>query len=566
MPKISALPAASDLVGNETVVMVKDGQTKRGPIGGLVDAAVAPALVEANSAKDAAANSADVAAAAALVVGTFENIDAGIAATISGQTFWTRNPPNLYLNSDGVPLLQAELATLGRSLGDFISELIGNNLTIKDSLESLARNLNAEDGAYHLGFRHDGEKARRRSIQAKLRDFVNVEDFRDPAALDDTAAMVDALDALGADGGELRLPNRPLLISNEIPVPLAVWKPVLISGSGRSAIHSSHNGLVFDDQTGNIRYENIRFVGPGLSNINAKAIRSILSQGWIRGCYFQGYRVGIDIAYSTGAMIERNQFALCQEGVRSVQVAPAFSNVITLRKNWFDFCTFGAYFDTVFGLTIDDNSFEYNAVGLFAKNTRLFEFRGNNWFENHTSSAFQIDEFCTGEIGKRTRCVGGGYTVSYGTSDVLDLLTPSICILNNSISQSAPHNEDKNVIFDTEILDPAGLHLVGLDGDQVFLKSGGFYEVVVNAQLEAFAAGNSNTVFVRASIVKNGAIIKSVTVPMLNGQRTQVSLATRERFYNGDVIRLQLYQNSGAALDILGGSLTQLAIRQISID
>lgn len=44
MPKISALPAVADLTGDETVVLVKDGETRRGPIGGLVDAAVEPSL------------------------------------------------------------------------------------------------------------------------------------------------------------------------------------------------------------------------------------------------------------------------------------------------------------------------------------------------------------------------------------------------------------------------------------------------------------------------------------------------------------------------------------------
>lgn len=42
MPKISALPPIAEIAGDETVVLVKSGFTRRGGIGGLVGAAVAP--------------------------------------------------------------------------------------------------------------------------------------------------------------------------------------------------------------------------------------------------------------------------------------------------------------------------------------------------------------------------------------------------------------------------------------------------------------------------------------------------------------------------------------------
>lgn len=58
MSKITALPAAGALTGDETVVLVQAGNTRRGQIGPLVEAAIAPQIEAAN---EAAATAVDVA-------------------------------------------------------------------------------------------------------------------------------------------------------------------------------------------------------------------------------------------------------------------------------------------------------------------------------------------------------------------------------------------------------------------------------------------------------------------------------------------------------------------------
>ena len=397
---------------------------------------------------------------------------------------------------------------------------------------------------------------------------ANVLDYgADPTGVaDSTAAIQAAITSLGANGGAVWLPQGTYKVTAAINIPLAVWKPVVIYGAGNSVINSTHNGIVFNDSTGNIRVENIRFVGPGLANVNAKAIVSILSQGWVRGCYFQDYRVGIDIQNSSGALIVRNHFTLCQEGIRSVQTSPAFSNFALIQSNWFDFCTFGCYFDEMYGVTLDNNAFEYNAVGFFANSVRLLELRGCNWFENNTTNAFQIDGASTGEISKQTRIVGNGYTIDYVTSKIMDLYLPSVCVVTNSTTQAIAHNLTTNITFNTETLDPAGLHSTSVDTDQIIIKCAGLYEVVANIEMAAFAAGTTNTVFGRINIIKNSTALKYCTTPMLVSQPTQMSLTTIEEFGPGDVIRLQAYQNTGSALNVSGGTVTQLAVRQLSID
>ena len=112
---------------------------------------------------------------------------------------------------------------------------------------------------------------------------------------DDTAAIQAAISSISPDGGYIWFPAGTYKVTAQINIPLAFWKPVVLYGAGNSTITSTHNGIVFNDSTGNIRVENLRFVGPGLGNINSKAIKSFLSQGWINGCYFNGYKAAIDI-------------------------------------------------------------------------------------------------------------------------------------------------------------------------------------------------------------------------------------------------------------------------------
>lgn len=81
---------------------------------------------------------ADVASGAALSIGNlYANTTAGIAGTVDGEYFWTADPANLYLNDSETADLKAELATLGRSLGTFVTPLIPDGSTIKESFEAL---------------------------------------------------------------------------------------------------------------------------------------------------------------------------------------------------------------------------------------------------------------------------------------------------------------------------------------------------------------------------------------------------------------------------------------------
>jgi hypothetical protein len=98
MPKISALPPVADVTGDETVVLVKNGQTRRGSLGGLVDAAVAPHV------ENAVVSAAAAAAFSNYLSGTLAE---AIAQTVEGDRF--------SISEDGV-LAAYERTAIGATL------------------------------------------------------------------------------------------------------------------------------------------------------------------------------------------------------------------------------------------------------------------------------------------------------------------------------------------------------------------------------------------------------------------------------------------------------------------
>ena len=118
MSKISGLPEATELDGNETVVMVKAGTTRRGALAGLVGAAVAPHV-----------QAAEVAAAVATAeVTIYASIAAGEAATVADETFFVDNGDQtaaLYRRTAGGSEKIYDLLTKGLIGGDEGAELIG---------------------------------------------------------------------------------------------------------------------------------------------------------------------------------------------------------------------------------------------------------------------------------------------------------------------------------------------------------------------------------------------------------------------------------------------------------
>lgn len=463
--------------------------------------------------------------------------------------------------TDTEPMTLRQLASISEVVdGGLASEVL---LRIAgDAARPTSASLSAQDGSTLVGFQQAGTGAVTRTVKDELLETVKLTQFM--GVLSVAGAMQAAITKLGANGGCVEVPQGTFVFNAQFNVPLAVWKPVLLRGQGNTVFQSTHNGTLINDSTGNIRVENIRFVGPGLSEVNAIAIDTFMSQGWVTGCYFEGYRVAIEATGSSGGFIHRNQFTLCQEAIRCKHTFPVFGNALFIANNWIDFCTYAGWFEEMYGLILDNNMVEYNSVGWHIHNVREMDMRPN-WYESNTID-YELTGACSGVINKYIHSVGGGTQNITWNADmrVLDHFKPSICVLTKNAVQAISHNLDTNVTWETETLDPAGLH--SGTSDQITIKAPGLYEIVANIELEAFAAGTTNTVFTRINLNKNGTALKKATLPMLVSQPTQMSLSTIEELGNGDIIRLQVYQNTGGSLNLSAGTLTQISIRQLSVD
>jgi hypothetical protein len=155
MPKISFLDQVASIDGSELVVLVKDGQTKRGAIGDLVEATAAPFVNTATVAAEAV-----IAASAAKA--TYNSIEDALApgATVDGDYFYALSGvaparrASLYRNDLSTAFLIAELVTPSTPLGEFTGSIISADQNLRGALQDLETSIDdfsGPDGASKLG-------------------------------------------------------------------------------------------------------------------------------------------------------------------------------------------------------------------------------------------------------------------------------------------------------------------------------------------------------------------------------------------------------------------------------
>ncbi len=360
--------------------------------------------------------------------------------------------------------------------------------------------------------------------------------------------------------------NVSCTIAAVVNINAPVWTPLTIRGCASATVTSTHNGVLFNDVTGGVRFENLVLTGPGKANAGAWAISSALGQGWVKGCKITGYYYGVDCSASTSGVIERNRFALNHAGINCVVVGPAFSNIVSVLRNYFDFNDFGLFASEMYGLTLDSNAFEFNSQGFNVTNVRELQMRGNNWFEANTTNAFQILGASTGTIGYETHVVAGAgntYVLSAG-SRMFDYITQPVCLLRLSAAQAIPHNAATDVLFDTETLDPSGMHAGGASAS-VTIAIAGVYDIAAVAQFAAIAAPGAGVIG-RVSVKRNGVVLREATALAAANVPTAVAVSFPEEFASGDVLQMSVYQNSGVALNLLSGAVSTLSVMQRSLN
>jgi hypothetical protein len=377
---------------------------------------------------------------------------------------------------------------------------------------------------------------------------------------DATADFQAAVDALGAAGGTITIPNLKLKVTGAINITQGVFIPVTIKGSGATRIVSTHDGIVFNDSTLALRVLDLEMEGPGLANTSAIAIKSGMTRGSVERCKIFSYRLGIDATGTSGAWVVDNQIALCQEGIRIKSVSPAFSNIIMIAGNYIDYNTYGVWAEEVYGIVLDSNAFEYNSVGLYTASARKIDLRGSNWFEANTANAYQITGASTGRIGRYTHIVGNDGTIAHATSVIIDETRPALAVVKRAAALNVSHNLNENIAFDTETLDPSGLY-----SSSVFtIQTAGTYEISANAELASMAGpGATNYCKLMLNINNGGSPSVSDQKRMIDGVPTQLNFSVLRKLANGDTIRIQAYQNSGGNLALTVGDQTSASVRLV---
>lgn len=133
--------------------------------------------------------------------------------------------------------------------------------------------------------------------------------------------------------------------------------------------------------------------------------------------------------------------------------------------------------------------------------------------------------------------------------------TARACILRHSVNQSQGNNGGgtggyQAITWDTEVYDPDGMH--GANPTRITVADGGIYGYAANVD---WAANATN--FRSMGVFKNGInIAQAQTIVQNPGASTDISQHTAGicDLVPGDYLEVGVYQNSGAAVNILAGS------------
>lgn len=127
---------------------------------------------------------------------------------------------------------------------------------------------------------------------------------------------------------------------------------------------------------------------------------------------------------------------------------------------------------------------------------------------------------------------------------------PQVALMKSGV-QAIPNTTQTNVTWDTEETDTDGMHDLVTNTDRITFNTPGLYIITLNVQW-ASAVG----VLRQIGVLKNGASwLDLVTQPPVGGGNvTQQSITVQALMAKGDYVVGALYQDSGAALNVVGGA------------
>lgn len=221
MAKISLLPPVADIDGSETVVLVKDGQTRRGTLEPLVAQAVAPHVLDASASATAAA--------------AFSNF---IQGDLAAAEALTEDGDRFSIGADGVLIAYLRTADGSAEIGRAVTPAA----------------LAGDDGAARVANKRSASAARLALDLILDMDDVRPEEFRLAADVDDTDSMHLAIEYAHATGKGIRLTGGREYIING---PVDFSGVIKVSSQGMNAVLKAKPGSRDGNNTAFFRYRNM---------------------------------------------------------------------------------------------------------------------------------------------------------------------------------------------------------------------------------------------------------------------------------------------------------------------
>lgn len=133
------------------------------------------------------------------------------------------------------------------------------------------------------------------------------------------------------------------------------------------------------------------------------------------------------------------------------------------------------------------------------------------------------------------------------------------CIVTKS-TQSIPDGANTLLTFDTEVVDTAAMHSTGADTDRIICTVAGVYAVTAYSRFSADADGYRN-IYIdhRDSSVALLGIPASNVCPGL-AATTDLSTSGIVVMAVGDFVRVNIFQNSGASMNVVNNRFAVVRI------
>lgn len=227
------------------------------------------------------------------------------------------------------------------------------------------------------------------NVEDKLAQTVSVKDFGavGDGVTDDTVAIQNAIDAaIVGTANNVYFPKGTYKVTATLTIPNAVDGKAVIFGSG-AVIQSTHDGVLFDNQSLWVSFRDLTLIGPGKSQTNSLAIQGTAYDWYLENVGIYNFQIG----YRANGGV--HLFLKCFFGSNGKCIWPAvFANIISIDSCYFSSSDYGLYVPNSFGpgpvtytaqVCIYNTAMEVCSTSVYSVgiNRLLVE---NSWFEQET--------------------------------------------------------------------------------------------------------------------------------------------------------------------------------------